>query len=88
MLIMETPGFRHHCSIAALMHTARDAMEFVAELNQPQFETSRLHQNATARLRFPAAGRSSICIKGWSVGAMSGGFARCAPHVPERPGNG
>ncbi len=64
---------RDEALVLDMLLAARDAMEFVAELDQPRFETSRLHQNAVIR---------SIEIIGEAAGKVSRGFQQAHPEIP------
>ena len=64
---------RDEALLLDMLLAARDAMEFVAELDQPRFETSRLHQNAVIR---------SIEIIGEAAGKVSRGFQQAHPEIP------
>jgi uncharacterized protein with HEPN domain len=56
-----------------MLQAARDAVEFVASLDQPQFEASKLHQNAVIR---------SIEIIGEAAGKVSRSFQQAHPEIP------
>ena len=64
---------RDEALLLDMLLAARDAMEFVAELDQSQFETSRLHQNAVIR---------SIEIIGEAAGKVSRACQQAHPEIP------
>lgn len=64
---------RDEALLLDMLLAARDAMEFVAEPDQPRSETSRLHQNAVIR---------SIEIIGEAAGKVSHGFQQAHTKIP------
>jgi uncharacterized protein with HEPN domain len=56
-----------------MLQGAGDAVEFVANLDQAQFNASKLHQNAVIR---------SIEIIGEAAGKVSRGFQQAHPEIP------
>ncbi len=56
-----------------MLQAARDAVGFVADLDQDRFNASKLHQNAVVR---------SIEIIGEAAGKVSRGFQQVHPEIP------
>ncbi len=64
---------RDEALLLDMLLAARDVQEFVADVDQAQFDTSKLHQNAVIR---------SIEIIGEAARGVSRDFQQAHPEIP------